>query len=48
MCAAAFNYYAAYLNARTQGYSKQQAQPTYDMFQKTAGVAIDFHAQGGH
>lgn len=42
MCAAAFNYYSAYLNARRQGYSKEQAQPTYEMFQKTARVATEY------
>lgn len=47
MCAAAFNYYGAYLNALSQGYSKQQAQPTYEMFLQTARVAIDFGKQGG-
>lgn len=45
LCAAAFNYYSMYLNARTQGYSKQEAQQTYEAFRKSAQVATEYYRQ---
>lgn len=47
LCAAAFNYYSMYLNARTQGYSKQEAQQTYEAFRKSAQVATEYYRQAG-
>jgi hypothetical protein len=44
MCAAAFNYYSAYLNAIHEGYSEPQCNQTYAAFQSTASVATNFYA----
>jgi hypothetical protein len=43
MCAAAFNYYSAYLNAISLGYSEGQCNQTYGAFQSTASVATNFY-----
>ncbi|SHG62198.1 hypothetical protein SAMN04488068_0802 [Hydrocarboniphaga daqingensis] len=43
MCAAAFNYYAMYLNAIKQGYSEAQCNQTYGAFQQAASVATNFY-----
>lgn len=44
LCAAAYNYYSMYLNAKKQGYSKEGARPTYDAFLATAKTVEDFYA----
>lgn len=45
LCAAAYNYYAMYLNAARQGYTKQEAQVTHDAHRDAARVAEDFYAR---
>lgn len=45
LCAGAYNYYSMYLNAKRQGYSKQEAQVTYNAFLDAARVAEDFYAR---
>ena len=42
LCAAAFAYYSAYLNAIRQGYSEADANRTFAAHQQAARVAIDF------
>ncbi|NKF23535.1 hypothetical protein [Solimonas marina] len=44
MCAAAYNYYAMYLNAIRQGYSQQDSDRSYAAFSSAAKVATDFYA----
>jgi hypothetical protein len=43
LCAAAFNYYAMYLNAIRMGYSESEANITYKAFTDAALVATNFY-----
>lgn len=43
LCAAAFNYYAMYLNAIRMGYSEDEAEITYGVFLDAALVATEFY-----
>lgn len=47
LCAAAFNYYSMYLNAKKQGYSKQEAHRTYEAFQGAASTAEGYFRDAG-
>lgn len=43
MCAAAFNYYAMYLNAIRKGYSESDSLITYGVFEDAAKTAVHFY-----